>query len=75
MFTQMSAHKGIKKYGQQALDALRKEFLQFKSLDVLEPLDAFTLSDEQKTESLRAISVIKEKRDRWDIERANMCRQ
>jgi Reverse transcriptase (RNA-dependent DNA polymerase) len=63
MFTQMSAHKGIKKHGQAALDALRKEFLQFRALDVLEPLDAFTLTDEQKTESLRAISVIKEKRD------------
>jgi hypothetical protein len=63
MFTQMSAHKGIKKHGQAALDALRKEFLQFKALDVLEPLDAFLLTDEQKAESLRALSVIKEKRD------------
>jgi hypothetical protein len=63
MFTQMSAHKGIKKHGKHALDALRKEFLQFKALDVLEPLDAFTLTDEQKAESLRALSVIKEKRD------------
>ena len=63
MFTQMSAAKGIKKHGQVALDALRKEFEQFKSLEVLEPLDAFTMSDEHKAESLRAISVIKEKRD------------
>jgi Reverse transcriptase (RNA-dependent DNA polymerase) len=63
MFTQMSAHKGIKKHGQTALNALRKEFEQFKALDVLEPLDAFTLTDEQKAESLRALSVIKEKRD------------
>jgi hypothetical protein len=47
MFTQMSAHKGIKKHGQSALDALRKEFLQFKTLDVLEPLDAFLLTKEQ----------------------------
>ena len=63
MFTQMSAHKGIKKHGRLAIDALRKEFLQFKALDVLEPLDAFTLTDEQKSESLRALSVIKEKSD------------
>jgi hypothetical protein len=48
MFTQMSATKGIKKHGQGALDALRKEFLQFRALDVLDPLDAFTLTDEQK---------------------------
>jgi hypothetical protein len=63
MFTQMSANKGIKKFGQSALDALRKEFLQFRALEVLEPLDAFTLTDEQKAEALRSISVIKEKRD------------
>jgi hypothetical protein len=63
MFTQMSAQKGIKKHGQLALNALRKEFEQFRALDVLEPLDAFTLTDEQKAEALRALSVIKEKRD------------
>ena len=63
MFTQMSATKGIKKYGKVALDALRKEFEQFKTMEVLEPLDAFTMTDEQKAESLRALSVIKEKRN------------
>jgi hypothetical protein len=63
MFTQMLAHKGLKKHGTLALDALRKEFLQFKALDVLEPLDAFLLTDEQKSEPLCALSVIKEKRD------------
>ena len=63
MFTQMSAHKGIKKHGKSALDALRKEFEQFKALDVLEPLDAFKMTDTQKSEALRALSVIKEKRD------------
>jgi hypothetical protein len=63
IFTQMSAQKGIKKHGQAAYDALRKEFEQFKVMNVLEPLDAFTLTDEQKSESLRALSVIKEKRD------------
>ena len=35
-----------------ALDALRREFEQFRALDVLEPLDAFTLTEEQKAESL-----------------------
>ena len=43
------------------MDALRKEFEQFKSMDVLEPLDAFKLTEEQKAESLRALSVIKGK--------------
>jgi Reverse transcriptase (RNA-dependent DNA polymerase) len=63
MFTQMSAQKGIKKHGQAAYDALRKEFEQLKVMQVLEPLDTFKLAKEQKSESLRALSVIKEKRD------------
>ena len=63
LFNQMSAHKGIKRYGQIAWDALKKEFEQFKAMDVLEPLDAFQMADEQKAEALRALSVIKEKRD------------
>jgi Reverse transcriptase (RNA-dependent DNA polymerase) len=63
MFTQMSATKGIKKHGELAVAALRKEFEQFRALEVLEPLNAFEMTDEQKTDALRAISVIKEKRD------------
>jgi hypothetical protein len=63
IFTQMTAQKGIKKHGQAAFDALRKEFEQFRAMDVLEPLNSFELTDEQKSESLRALSVIKEKRD------------
>lgn len=63
VFTQMSAQKGIKKHGQVAWDALKKEFEQLKDMDVFEPLDAFMLTEEQKGEALRALSVIKEKRD------------
>jgi Reverse transcriptase (RNA-dependent DNA polymerase) len=63
LFTQMMVQKGIKKHGQAAMDALHKEFEQFRAMDVLEPLDAFQLTEEQKLESLRALSVIKEKRD------------
>ena len=63
VFTQMSAKTGIKKHGQAAVDALRKEFEQFRSMDVLEPLDAFKLTREQKAESLRALSVIEQKRN------------
>jgi Reverse transcriptase (RNA-dependent DNA polymerase) len=63
MFMQMSAQKGIKKHGQAAYYALQKEFEQFKVMQVLEPLDAFKLTKEQKSESLHALSVIKEKRD------------
>ena len=63
VFTQMSTKTGIKKHGQAAVDALRKEFEQFRSMDVLEPLDAFKLTREQKAESLRALSVIEQKRN------------
>ena len=42
IFTQMSAKTGIKKHGQAAVDALRKEFEPFRSMDVLEP---WTLSN------------------------------
>jgi hypothetical protein len=63
MFTQMSATKGIKKYGELAMAALWKEFEQFRALDVLEPLNAFEMTDEQKWDALRSINTIKEKRD------------
>ena len=63
IFTQMSAKTGIKKHGQAAVNALKKEFEQFRSMSVLEPLDAFKLTEEQKAASLRALSVIKEKRN------------
>jgi hypothetical protein len=48
MFTQMSARKGIRKLGQVAWDALKKEMQQFRDMDVLEPLDAFKLTEEEK---------------------------
>jgi hypothetical protein len=63
IFTQMTAQKGIKKHGQAAFEALRKEFEQFRAMDVLEPLNVFELTDKQKAESLRTLRVIKEKRD------------
>ena len=62
VFTQMSAEAGIKKHGQVAEEALMKEFQQFRDMDVFEPMDATTLSNENKKDALKAISVIKEKR-------------
>jgi Reverse transcriptase (RNA-dependent DNA polymerase) len=62
LFTQMSAAKGVQKHGQLAWNALKAEFEQFRQMDVFEPLDAFAMTEEQKSESLRALSVIKEKR-------------
>jgi hypothetical protein len=49
LFTQMTAQKGIKKHGQAAFDALRKEFEQFRVMDVFEPL---TLSSSPTSKKL-----------------------
>ena len=68
MFTQMTAKAGIKKFGETAVVAILKEF---KQLDegakpgnpVVIPTDANTLSIEEKRKALRAINIIKEKRN------------
>jgi hypothetical protein len=63
LFTQMTAQKGVKKHGHAAYNGRCKEFEHFRVMDVLEPLNAFELTDAQKAKSLRALSVIKEKQD------------
>ncbi len=62
-FTQMTATKGIKLHGQRAIAAMFKEYRQFDDLTVLGRLDPDSLSPEQKRKALRAINLIKEKRD------------
>jgi hypothetical protein len=63
IMTQMSAKAGIKKHGQVALDALYSKFLQLHDLEVFKGLlQASELTKAQRNASLRAISVIKEKR-------------
>ncbi|KAL7569098.1 hypothetical protein ACA910_016933 [Epithemia clementina (nom. ined.)] len=60
---QMSAKAGIKKHGQAAINALFKEFAQLNNITVFAVLDASKLSAAQKRAALRAINVIKEKRN------------
>ena len=62
MLTQMSAAAGIKRYGQPAIDALLKEFLQLDEQAVFDPKHAHELTREQKREALRSVNLIKEKR-------------
>jgi hypothetical protein len=62
ILNQMSAKVGIRKHGKVAIDALFAEFLQLHDLNVFKPRSACSLTREQKKASLRAISVIKEKR-------------
>jgi len=52
----------IQKHGQAAVDALLQEFFcQLDRKNVLEPLDASTLTASQKQEALCAVNLIKEK--------------
>ena len=61
--TQMSAKKGIRLHGNRAIEALLKELAQLEDMNTFEPLQAHKLSRVQRTEALRVINLIKEKRD------------
>jgi hypothetical protein len=63
IMAQMTATAGIKKHGQKAVDALLKEFCQLDDKSVFAAVDAKTQSAKQKKAALRAINLIKEKRD------------
>ena len=62
-FTQMTANKGIKLLGEIRVAAMFKEYKQLDDLDVLGILDPDLLTSEQKRNALRAINLIKVKRD------------
>lgn len=59
----MQKWSDLKKHGEKAWQALLKELHQLKDLDVFKAVHASTLTDKQKKEALREISVSKEKRD------------
>jgi len=61
-FTQMSAKKGIKMFGQEALKALADEYAQLDELAVFTPRDASKLTRTEKRNALRTIDLIKKKR-------------
>jgi hypothetical protein len=63
VMNQMTAQAGIKKHGKAAEAALMKEFAQMEELSVYESVDPKTLTSEQKRGALRAINLLKEKRD------------
>jgi hypothetical protein len=63
VLNQMTAKAGIKTHGKAAEAALMNEFAQLEELDVYEPVDPRTLSKAQRMSALRAINLIKEKRD------------
>jgi hypothetical protein len=59
----MTAKAGLRKHGEFAETALLKEFSQHQDLDVWEILDPTSLTYEQRKGALRAINLIKEKRN------------
>ena len=61
--TQMSAKEGIKRFGKEAEIALMQEFAQLENLNAYEALDAKLLTRAQRRAALRAINLIKKKRD------------
>ena len=61
--TQMSAKAGLRKHGQRAEQALLKEYAQLEKQKVYESINPETLTSQQRKQVLRAVSLIKEKRD------------
>ena len=59
----MSAKAGIRKHGQAAINALMKEFAQLHNQDTFDPVHAHKLTKAQKDAALRAVNLIKEKRN------------
>ena len=63
LLNQTSTNKGIAKHGDGAREALFTEFLQLCSMETLVLMHRKDLIKQQRKSSLRATSVIKEKRD------------
>lgn len=63
MFNQMTATKGIKMFGERAIAAMVKEYHQLHDMKVVGRIDPEGLTPEVKWKALRAINLIKEKRN------------
>jgi hypothetical protein len=67
MFTQMTALKGIKRFGESAVSAMVREFTQLDkgvvpNKPVILPKDPSTLTRKEKASALEAVNLIKQKR-------------
>lgn len=60
--TQMRAKKGIKMFGEKALEAMAKEYAQLDQLTVFTPRHRHELTYKQRKDPLNIIDLIKEKR-------------
>jgi len=62
-FNQMHASKGIQLFKERAVAALFKEYKQLNDMAVVGKVSYEQLTDEDKKRALRAINLIKEKKD------------
>ena len=62
ILTQMSAQKGIKLFGQQAINALAREWKQLDELSVFKGGNFETISKDQSKVALRMVQLIKKKK-------------
>ncbi|GAX19772.1 hypothetical protein FisN_3Hu001, partial [Fistulifera solaris] len=63
VFAQLTAKAAIKLYGEDAVQALMKEFAQLDDLEVFMAMRAENLTRAQKKSALRAINLVTKKRD------------
>ena len=73
MVQQFSLNKGLKEFGDRDKDATMKELTQIRDMDTHHPLDASTLTWEQRKRALPSILFLVEKRC-GDIKGKNVCR-
>ena len=60
---QVNIKEGIKRYGDKAIEAVFKEYVQLDKKGTFEPEEPSTiLTDSQKREALNLITIVKEKR-------------
>ena len=60
-YTQMSARKGIKKFGNDALKALVEGYRQLDKLEIFKPLQLNQLTKDQQMGAINAVNLIKQK--------------
>jgi hypothetical protein len=59
---QMTAKEGLRRFGEQAAEALIKEWIQLDEKDVFKGIHFKDVTSEQKSKALRLVQLIKEKR-------------
>jgi hypothetical protein len=62
LMTQMTATKGVKEFGDRAINAIIKGYDQLDKKNAFEPRFFESMTREERTRALRSITLIKEKR-------------